>query len=140
PPGCFRLGLGADRGCVVEHGDVVERFGPSGYTWTWALRHTLHRLHGHSLDVANLELLALLVPWTLFRKRARREARAILVAFAGVIALYGAFYFNGSYPGGGARFFADLLPLGHVTLAWGAQELRVRRFIAPLALAGFAFH
>jgi hypothetical protein len=140
PPGCFRLGFGAGHGCTVEHGDVVERFGPAGYTLGWALRHTLHRLQGHALDLANFELLWLIVPWTLWRQRARREARAIALALVAVVTLYGAFYFNGSYPGGGARFFAELLPLEQAALAWGAQELGKRRFVLPLSLAGFAVH
>lgn len=140
PPGCFGLGFGADKACLFEHGDVAERFGPGGYTLGWVLRHTLHRLHGHSLDLANFEPLWLLVPLTLLRHRATREARALGLALGATVVLYAAFYFNGSYPGGGARFFAELLPMEHALVALGAHELGKRRFVLPLALAGFALH
>jgi hypothetical protein len=140
PPGCFRLGLGAGHGCQVEHGDVVERFGPAGYTLGWAIRHTLHRIQGHALDLANFEPLWLLVPCTLWRKRATREARAVALALCAVVLLYGAFYFNGSYPGGGARFFSELLPLEQAVLAWGAQSFAVRKLVLPLSLTGYAVH
>ncbi len=140
PPGCFRLGLGVGHGCSVEHGDVVERFGPLGYTLGWALRHTLHRIQGHAQDLANFEPLWLLVPCTLWRQRASREARAVALSLGLVVVLYGAFYFNGSYPGGGARFFSELLPLEQAVLAWGAQGFAMRRFVLPLSLTGFAVH
>jgi hypothetical protein len=51
---------------------------------------------------------------------------------------YVPFYFDGSYPGGGARLFADVLPLEHVLLAWVLTRWRVGKWVVPVALAGFA--
>ncbi len=140
PPGCFGLGFGAGKGCEHEHGDVVARFGAAGYSLRWVVLHTLHRLHGHTLDLANFEPLWLVVPLTLLRHRKERVAQAFAVALAGTVVLYSAFYFNGSYPGGGARFFAELLPLEHAIFAWGVGALFQRRYVLPLSLAGFALH
>ncbi len=140
PPGCFGLGLGPHLGCRYEHGDVVERFGADGFGPLWALRNTAHRLWGHSLDIANLELIALLVPWAVVRFRRNPLASATGISFALLIGAYALFYFNGSYPGGGARFFTALLPLEHAWLALAAFTLGLARFIPPLMLAGFALH
>lgn len=140
PPGCFGVGLGAGRGCLHEHGDVVARFGADGFDLGRALLHTLHRLHHHTLDLANLELLWLVVPWCAWRKRRERAVRLGCAVALGVIVAYGGFYFPGSFPGGGARFFAELLPFEHALLAWGAAELPWGRWLLPLTLLGFACH
>jgi hypothetical protein len=140
PPGCFRYGFGAGIGCLFEHGDYVRARLPNGYGLAAALATTLRRLLLHSLDIANAAPLALGVP--LGAWFGRHDARLRLLAgllVAGVLA-YTPFYFEGSFPGAGARFFADLLPLEHVLLASALARLHVTRFAWPLALAGFALH
>lgn len=156
PPGCFRWGFGKGTGCLFEHGEFVDARMRGGYGLVEAAATTLRRLHHHLLDVANLEPLALLVlvP-ALLRKRHARTATAILPATALVglqVLAYAPFYFDGDYPGGGARFFADVLPAEHALVAVGAATLSVRaRSVAraftraafvvfALALAGFAVH
>lgn len=140
PPGCFGLGLGQGFGCRYEHGDVVARFGPDGFGLGWALRNTFHRLHHHALDLANWEPLWLLVPWAAWRQRRRRNVRILLAVGVGIVVAYGAFYFHGNYPGGGGRFFAELLPAEHALIAWTFAAHRWSRWLLPTALLGFACH
>ncbi len=142
PPGCFRYGFGRGVGCLFEHGDFVQARLAGGYGLTAALGTTLRRLHLHLTDVANLEPLALLV----LAARTPRARLGQALVFAQVLA-YAPFYFDGNYPGGGARFFADVLPVEHALVALAVAELlpRVafaRRAAAVLALslAGFAVH
>jgi hypothetical protein len=59
-------------------------------------------------------------------------------AVAGVMLAYVPFYYPGNYPGGGARFFADALPLEHALLGLALVELQLVRFAVPGALLGFA--
>jgi hypothetical protein len=105
-----------------------------------ATRNTLLRLTFHTFDVANLAPLAVLVPFSAWR--ARREPRVLAVAalIPGVMLAYAPFYFDGSYPGGGARFFADVLPMEHVLLAKALSALGIFRWVWPATLAGFALH
>src|SRR5205807_281589 len=44
------------------------------------------------------------------------------------------------YPGGGARLFADVLPLEHVLLAIALVRLEWTWVALPLCLVGFAVH
>ncbi|HSC86686.1 MAG TPA: hypothetical protein VLC09_05420 [Polyangiaceae bacterium] len=139
PPGCFGLGLGT--GCHFEHGPTVAQQG-GGLGVPWMLRNTARRLHSHSLDLANFELLALLVPFFWWRTRQALPTRLFAITSLGLIAAYALFYFDGSYPGGGARFFIELLPLEHVTLAaglWAWGGSRPRQAVA-VSLLGFACH
>jgi hypothetical protein len=72
------------------------------------------------------------------------------IAFAvvvGQILAYVPFYFDGDYPGAGARFYADILPVEHALMAVAVASLlpRVaffRRALAVLSLAalGFSVH
>ncbi|MGC4091964.1 MAG: hypothetical protein QM756_29585 [Polyangiaceae bacterium] len=140
PPGCFRYGFGAGIGCLFEHGDYVRARLPHGYGIGAALATTWRRLLVHSLDIANFAPLALAVPFAIWHDRARRETRLLALVVGGGMLAYAPFYFEGSFPGGGARFFADLLPLEHVLLAQGLVQLRLLRFAWPLSLAGFALH
>jgi hypothetical protein len=140
PPGCFRLGFGAGIGCLFEHGEFVRRNLATGYGPLEALLNTLRRLRVHAIDVANFEVLSLLVPIVAIGFRRRPGVPVLGLGVLLVVLAYAAFYFDGSYPGGGARLFAEVLPLEHVLLALGALELRVARFLVPGALAGFAFH
>lgn len=138
PPGCFRYGFGAGVGCLFEHGDFVRARLPQGFDLLAALGTTGRRLLHHGLDVANAEPLALMVPFAV--ARALRDAR-LRIPVAGVVLVllaYVPFYFDATYPGGGARLYADALPLEHALVAWGVYELSLARFALPLALAGFA--
>lgn len=137
PPGCFGVGLG--KGCHYEHGDVVSRHG-GGLDLYWAVKNTLHRLHWFSLDVANFEPLALLVPPWLWLNRRRPEAQPLLAVAALLPLAYALFYFQGSYPGGGARFFVALLPVSHVALAAMLYRYRAVPAGLGLCLIGFAVH
>ncbi len=150
PPGCFRYGFGAGVGCLHEHKDFVLSRLPDGYGLVPALLTTFRRLRVHLLDVANLEPLALLVLVPLWRARASRQgrlARLTLAVVAGQIIAYAPFYFDGDYPGGGARFFADVLPIEHalvavaVSLSFPSVPFFRRALgVVALALFGFAIH
>jgi hypothetical protein len=148
PPGCFHYGFGSGVGCLYEHKDFVTARLPHGYGVVAATLTTLRRLRAHLLDVANLEPLALLILVPLRRSRAtQREtprARLALAAVFGQFLAYAPFYFDGSYPGGGARFFADVLPVEHALLALGVASVMhtvplFRRALAVVSLAAFGF-
>jgi hypothetical protein len=57
-----------------------------------------------------------------------------------VIVGYAPFYFDGNYPGGGARLWIDAIAFEQILVAWIAVRLGAARFVVPLALFGFAFH
>jgi hypothetical protein len=154
PPDCFRYGFGRGVGCLYEHGDFVRARLADGYGVVAALGTTLRRLRAHLTDIQNFELLAL-VP--LFALRvARPAARAALALVALFVLAYAPFYFDGNYPGGGARFFADVLPVEHVLYAAGALAIatrirmpssdsatsytRVALALFGIGLVGFAVH
>lgn len=145
PPGCFRWGLGA-AGCLYEHEDFVRARLPHGYGVVEAAGTTLRRLRMHLLDVANFEPLALLPLVGAVRPP---RARASMVAL-GVVGLhvlaYAPFYFDGNYPGGGARFFADVIPIEHALsaiavarLARSAPQAFTRGVMALLATSNLGF-
>jgi hypothetical protein len=146
PPGCFRYGFGKGVGCLYEHADFVKAHLPDGYGLLAVLGTTGRRLKMHVQDVLNFEPLFLLVLWPL-AGRLRTRAGLALGIVAGQILVYAPFYFDGDYPGGGARFFADVLPLEHVLAAMGValvlpRVALARRGLTVLALsaAGFAVH
>ncbi|MBX3205890.1 MAG: hypothetical protein KF764_12525 [Labilithrix sp.] len=129
PPGCFRWGFGAGTGCTFEHGEFVEARLPGGYGIVEAAGTTLRRLHKHLLDVANFEPLALLVLVPALLRRRHATPGAILPATALValqVLAYAPFYFDGDYPGGGARFFADVLPVEHALVMLAVASLVTR--------------
>lgn len=149
PPGCF--GPGAAAGCLHEHGEFVAARLAKGFGVLAAAGTTLRRLRMHLLDVANLEPLALLVLVPLARARgAARRSPAALAALAVIglhILAYAPFYFDGNYPGGGARLFADVLPIEHALVALAVARLvsaprylRAAFAVLALALGGFAVH
>lgn len=146
PPGCFRYGFGAGVGCVYEHGDFVKARLEGGYGLLAALGTTLRRIRLHLLDVTNFELvtLAVSVPAVAFIRKSS-AAKLIAILVVGQIVVYAPFYFDGSYPGGGARFYADVLPLEHALIAV-ALATQFRHFPRALGLAAgagailFAFH
>jgi hypothetical protein len=140
PPGCFRWGFGANVGCRFEHGDFVKRHLLDGFGFVAALRTTFERLAWHAFDVANLAPAALLIPWIAWRERAQAGVRWAAGATLGVFVAYVPFYYPGNYPGGGARFFADALPLEHGLLALALVRLRWERFAPAGLLLGFALN
>ena len=140
PPGCFRYGFGSGIGCLYEHGDYVRARLQNGYGLREALSVTVRRLAVHSIDIANAAPLALLCPVGAWLARADRRVRVLFYACLGFMLAYAPFYFDGSYPGGGTRLFADLLPLEHVLLAIALARLEWSAIALPLSLAGFALH
>ncbi len=138
PPGCFSLGWGS--GCHYEHGDVVSQQGGTGLSTKWMALNTLHRLHWHLMDIAHFEPLALLGGYWAWRQRRKVRALPVLLVLVTLPLGYGLFYFNGSYPGGGARFFSELIPLWHCFLAAALVRFRVVSWGFSACLAGFALH
>jgi len=117
PPGCFRYGFGAGIGCVGEHDQFVQRNLPHGYGVYAAAATTLRRLKQHLTDAGNSEpfFLVVLAGFVIAWRDAR--LRVLSIGVLAQIAVYIPFYFDGNYPGGGARFYADVLPLEHVLAA-----------------------
>ncbi len=149
PPGCFRWGFGDGIGCLYEHGDFVQARLANGYGPLAALGTTVRRLHVHlddafagwPLTVALLVLVVLAI-----RRSSARAAFAVPAALIGLqIVAYLPFYFDGDYPGGGARFFADVLPVEHALVAValaGPARSAARPLLVVLAgmLVLFATH
>lgn len=140
PPGCFRYGFGRGIGCSYEHGDYVRARLSHGYGMREALSVTVRRLAVHCIDIANAAPLALLCPIGAWFARTDRRVRALFLACLGLMLAYAPFYFDGSYPGGGTRLFADVLPLEHVLLAIALVRLEWIALALPLSLTGFALH
>jgi hypothetical protein len=140
PIGCFRYGFGAGIGCRYEHGDFVQARLSGGYGLLEAIGTTLRRLQHHALDIANFEPLALFLVVALVAAARHPAARWLALAVVMTVLAYVPFYFDGTYPGGGARFYADVLPLEHALVAWTLIRLRAAFVAIPLSLAGFATH
>lgn len=140
PPGCFRYGFGANIGCLFEHGDFVRARLSQGYGLSEALANTWRRLGVHALDITNAAPLAPFVLYGAWTGRANRGCRVACALVLGIVAAYAPFYFEGSYPGGGARFYADVIPLEHVLIARGLAALGLLRAAWPISLLGFAVH
>ncbi|MCA9629871.1 MAG: hypothetical protein KC766_19500 [Myxococcales bacterium] len=139
PPGCFGYGLGA-RGCVFEHGDFIQSQMPNGFGFVQMLATTGRRLKAHLTDAANLECFALAVPWLVYRGRRSSVTHFLAGSLLLQVLLYAPFYFDGNYPGGGARFYVDALPFEHLLLASAIANWRFRRWVPSLGLIGFALH
>jgi hypothetical protein len=148
PPDCFRYGFGHGVGCLGEHAEFVQARLPGGYGLLAALGTTLRRLKLHLVDPLNIEPLAVLVAAGGYVARGRTRGRALGLAVVAQVVAYAPFYFDGNYPGGGARLFCDLLPIEHVLAAVAAAQFALRRAgggerwlagLIALALAGFAF-
>ncbi|HVR19633.1 MAG TPA: hypothetical protein VMS65_08050, partial [Polyangiaceae bacterium] len=140
PPGCFRYGFGAGVGCRFEHGDFVKEHLANGFGVLAASRVTIERLALHTIDVANLVPLALLVPWAAIRFRKEPNVLTLALAPLLVVLAYVPFYYPASYPGAGARLFADVLPLEHALLALALVRSGSARFAPGAMLLGFALH
>jgi hypothetical protein len=146
PPDCFRYGFGAGVGCLGEHGDFVRARLAEGFWFVAAAGTTLRRLKQHLVDPLNVEPLALLVLAGMYAARESVRGRALGLAVAAQILAYVPFYFDGNYPGGGARFYADVLPIEHVLIAVAVVRMApspssVERWAGgtiALALLGFA--
>jgi hypothetical protein len=146
PHGCFAYGFGADVGCLLEHGDFVRHNLPHGYGPLQAIMTTLRRLKMHLGDPLNAWpsfVIALgALTWGL-RTRALRPVALVPIVLA---VAYAPFYFDGNYPGGGARFLSEALPAELALVAVGAVIFCDRRarpaWIAHvpvvIALCGFA--
>lgn len=120
PVGCFRYGFGAGIGCEHEHGAFVAANLPDGYGAYEVAATSLRRLKAHLVDPLNAEpLLALVVAGGLALRRVE-AARVVALAPVALLIAYAPFYFDGNYPGGGARFLADALPVEHVLAVIGA--------------------
>jgi hypothetical protein len=139
PPGCFAWGFGSV-GCRFEHGDFVKRELADGFGPLAALRITGSRLALHVTDLVNFAPLALLLPWALVRHRHEPGVRLLGAGLLAVVLGYAPFYYPGSYPGAGARFFADVLPLEHALLGLALVRLHIARFLPAAALLGFGLH
>ncbi|WP_199693385.1 hypothetical protein, partial [Sorangium cellulosum] len=131
PPGCFRYGFGAGVGCLGEHGDFVRHNLAEGFGFLAAAGTTLRRLKLHLVDALNAEPLALLVIAGAAIALRRPRSRPLAVALLLQIAAYAPFYFDGNYPGGGARLFADVLPIEHVLAAMAALAIVERGVVEP---------
>ena len=140
PPGCFRYGFGRQIGCLYEHGEYVRARLPNGYGLREAASVTWRRLAVHSIDIANAAPLSVLSIAGAWLGREQRHVRVIFFGCLGLILAYAPFYFDASYPGGGARLFADVLPLEHVLLAIALVRLEWSAVALPLSLLGFAVH
>lgn len=146
PEGCFTYGFGEDVGCLLEHGDFVRHNLPHGYGPLQATMTTLRRLKMHLGDPLNawpsFVIVAAALGWGL-RMRALRPIALVPPVLAIV---YAPFYFDGNYPGGGARFLSEGLAVELALVAIGAVVLLERRarpaWIAhapvAIALCGFA--
>ncbi len=156
PTGCFRWGFGSGVGCLHEHGEFVRARLPNGYGLVEAAGTTLRRLHLHLADVANFEPLALVAFLAPLARPLRTRATGAALGLVVVHVLaYAPFYFDGNYPGGGARLLADMLPVEHallvtVVVAIAARRapgvhvtklvLRASTALLAVALLGFAVH
>jgi hypothetical protein len=150
PIDCFRYGFGEGVGCRGEHGTFVDANLANGYGLLAAAKTTGRRLMMHVSDAMGFApAFAAVVVGSVVAWRNRTTRVLALLVVAQWLA-YTPFYFDGNYPGGGARMFADVLPLQHVlaALGLGAWRLGDRRMSSPAAAAaligaslfGFAWH
>ena len=131
PAGCFRYGFGEGIGCRVEHGEFVAHNLPHGYGAFAAAATSLRRLKMHLSDALNATPLAAVVVGSMVHAVRLRALRPLGLALGVFVVAYAPFYFDGNYPGGGARFFADVLPAEHVLVALAlpaAANWATRRF------------
>jgi hypothetical protein len=139
PAGCFRYGFGAGVGCRFEHGDYVSRFLPHGYGVGAALRNLAVHVLLFATDATNALPLTLLAGYALLRHR----RTALVVLGAGILLqtlAYVPFYFDGNYPGGGARFLCEAIPFCQILVARAAVDLKAARLAPVAAIAGFVLY
>ncbi|HYQ18665.1 MAG TPA: hypothetical protein VEQ58_22980 [Polyangiaceae bacterium] len=139
PAGCFRYGFGAGIGCRFEHGQYVSQFLADGFGLRHALRNLGVHLLAFSTDATNAAPLSLLAGYALGRHW--RSPLGLLGAGIALQALaYVPFYFDGDYPGGGARFLCEAIPFCQILVARAAWDLRLGWLSALAALAGFGLY
>jgi hypothetical protein len=140
PPGCFRYGFGSGIGCVYEHGDVVTTRLSHGYGALEAIVTNAHRLWQHADDILDGWPLALfLLPAVVRTARTSLAGKALGAIVVLQVLAYAPFYFDGNYPGGGARHLADILPLEHALIAVAVSGMAIATFEQrALAIAGAA--
>ncbi len=142
PPGCFRYGFGEGIGCVHEHGDFVHARLAHGFGLVAALGTTIRRLHTHLSDaLVAWPLFLLVIPPCFSAARKSRPLRVMWMLVLLQVLAYAPFYFDGDYPGGGARFYADILPIEHAAIAisLAAFAHRSTAFVGLVAIA-FGVH
>lgn len=157
PAGCFRYGFGEGIGCRLEHGDFVAHNLPDGYGLWPALKTSARRLDKHLFDALGAKWLGPFAYLAIIWAARRAPLRPLAFVLPALVLAYAPFYFDGNYPGGGARFYADglavelvLVALAFASLAPGLAArartpARIRRLLAQgvlpvmLACVGFAF-
>jgi hypothetical protein len=140
PPGCFRYGFGQGIGCHFEHGRYVAKRLPSGYTPLAALVVSGVRLRWHLLDVLNFEPLALILIVAARRLRAFGATKVLIWTPLLLLVAYAPFYFDGNFPGGGARLLSEAIPIEHVLLSgWLIQQGGLIAVVV-CSLLGYGMH
>jgi hypothetical protein len=94
----------------------------------------------HLADAGNCELFAPVLAYSIVAALRAPLGRLAAFGVVGTIAAYAPFYFDGNYPGGGARLYADVLPLEHLLLAFALVRFGWSALALPVAFAGFALH
>jgi hypothetical protein len=150
PAGCFRYGFGAGIGCRGEHGTFVADNLADGYGWVAAVKTTARRLQLHQSDALGFAPSFVAVVAGALRAVRDRRTLALALMIPALWLAYAPFYFDGNYPGGGARMFADVIPVEQVLAAVAviaAAHHRAAGFVpwagaglVALELLGFAFH
>jgi hypothetical protein len=143
PADCFRYGFGDGVGCEHEHGTFVLANLPDGYGAYAALATSMRRLKAHLVDPLSSEPAFLLVIVGLVAAlRGPRAVQILALAPIALLVAYAPFYFDGNYPGGGARMLADTLPVEHVVAVLGvfavARRFELSRITSPPRVIGFA--
>ena len=139
PLDCFRYGFGDGIGCVHEHGDFVRSRLSHGFGLVAALGTTIRRLHKHLSDaLVAWPLFFLVVPACFLAARKNATLRVMWTLVLLQILAYLPFYFDGDYPGGGARFYADILPIEHAAIAISLAAFH-ERSTALVGLVAIAF-
>lgn len=119
PPGCFRYGLGDGIGCLGEHGEFVrhnlaETSGGTHYGLAEAFMTTARRMKPHVSDALGFFPSFALVLVGMVALARRPGLRGVAALPLVVVLAYAPFYFDGNYPAGGARLFADALAVEQV--------------------------
>ena len=140
PPGCFRYGFGQGIGCHFEHGRYVARRLPNGYTPLAALVVSGVRLRWHLLDVLNFEPLALILILAAKRLREFHSTRVLIWTPLLLLAAYAPFYFDGNFPGGGARLLSEAIPIEHVLISGWLVQQGALIVVVVCSLFGYGLH
>ena len=131
PPGCFRYGFGNGIGCLGEHGDFVRHnlantHGETFYGAAEAFMTTARRMKPHLSDALGFFPSFALILVGMAALARRRGLRGVAVLPLLVVLAYAPFYFDGNYPGGGARLFADALGVEQILALAGCAVVAAR--------------